>query len=398
MYLLSCIFHINSALFPNFQSPMRTKNNSKSTNTNTPKMRQRLQVLLLLLHICISQLIFTIACTQATADGSTAASGTEETCSNALDDTNHSQNPTSPQTLKSSSSSWSVPNPYKFFEETQLKTDNNGNFGHFLDAGTGSTSLRWISTILHRSEDTKLNAHDYEKKGNVSMESYTAITADEEMHQRITEMVQNLDISEQGQVIVGNWMDGVRKDGSLDTRGNNYLFHGGKTQVQFDTILADYLIGAMDRFSPYFQDVIFERLAVHLKPGGRLFVLGLEPTARIHDILSQIKHVKDACMLLAGERPYREYPLEWIQRNLAKVEGLSIVEMKIYPLSFSFEKLVDQINVGRIHLKDIASQDVAESMATVLNDLQSKALEITKKSKTGKVRAGFEYALVIEKM
>ena len=367
-------------------------------------MRQRLQVVLLLLHVCISQLIFTtvITCTQAIAGGSAAASETDETCSNALDDTNHSQNPTSSETLtssssSSSSSSWSVPNPYKFFEEIQLKTDYDGNFGHFLDAGTGSTSLRWISTVLHRSEDTNPNAND-DEKGNVSMESYTAVTADEEMYQRMTEMVQNLNIGEQGQVIVGNWMDGVRKDGSLDTRRNNYLFHGGETQVQFDTILADYLVGAMDRFSPYFQDVIFERLAVHLKPGGRLFVLGLEPTPRIHDILSQIKRVKDACMLLAGERPYREYPLEWIQRNLAKVEGLSIVEMKIYPLSFSFEKLVDQINVGRMHLKDITPEDVAESMAKVLDDLQIKALEITKKSKTGKVRAGFEYALVIEKM
>lgn len=46
---------------------------------------------------------------------------------------------------------------------------------------------------------------------------------------------------------------------------------------KYDTILADYLVGAIDGFSPYFQDQIFERITLHLNPGGRLYVVGLQP-------------------------------------------------------------------------------------------------------------------------
>ena len=46
---------------------------------------------------------------------------------------------------------------------------------------------------------------------------------------------------------------------------------------KYDTILADYLVGAIDGFSPYFQDQIFERITSHLNPGGRLYVVGLQP-------------------------------------------------------------------------------------------------------------------------
>ena len=42
-------------------------------------------------------------------------------------------------------------------------------------------------------------------------------------------------------------------------------------------ILADYLIGAMDGFSPFKQDLIFGRLAQHLAPKGVLYIIGLEP-------------------------------------------------------------------------------------------------------------------------
>ena len=43
--------------------------------------------------------------------------------------------------------------------------------------------------------------------------------------------------------MVGNWRDAA--------------FMGGRT---FDTVLADYLIGAADHFSPYFQDELLAKL------------------------------------------------------------------------------------------------------------------------------------------
>ena len=285
---------------------------------------------------------------------------------------------------------WTVPNPYKFFEESQLKSNKNGNFGHFLDAGTGTTSIRWLSSMIHRGGD----------EDDVSVESYTAITADHEMHQKVINMTTQQGIHEKGEVIIGNWIDGVRKDGTLNTRKNNYLLHG--KEGNFDTILVDYLIGAMDRFSPYFQDIIFERLATHLKPGGRIYILGLEPipdkgTRTSAAIWSEIKHARDASMMLAGKRPYREYPLEWIERMLAKSDGLNVVTRKIYPLSLPFHKLLQEINNGRLYIKYFSSKKLKDSMTNVFDELEAESLRITKEAKGGKIRSGFEYALVVEK-
>ncbi len=41
----------------------------------------------------------------------------------------------------------------------------------------------------------------------------------------------------------------------------------------YDVILADYLIGAVDGFSPYFQDIILDKLRHHLNPGGRVYIV-----------------------------------------------------------------------------------------------------------------------------
>lgn len=113
------------------------------------------------------------------------------------------------------------------------------------------------------------------------------------------------------------------------------LLHHEEEAEQSDTILVDYLVGAMDKFSAsaYFQDVIFERLNTHLRPGGKLLILGMEPISDDNDgvakITTDIKHAQDACQLLAGERPYREYPLSWIERSLAlaRVDGLTVASI-----------------------------------------------------------------------
>lgn len=61
--------------------------------------------------------------------------------------------------------------------------------------------------------------------------------------QRQIESASGLNMRPQDEVLVGNWMD------------DEFCANLGK----FDTILADYLIGAVDGFSPYAQDVILKR-------------------------------------------------------------------------------------------------------------------------------------------
>ena len=95
-------------------------------------------------------------------------------------------------------------------------------WGRFLDAGTGVHSLKWIQTL--------------------QTDSWSAITCDNYMKGQI-EKESGIIVRPQDKVLVGDWMD----DKFCESLGT------------FDTILADYLIGAVDGFSPYEQDTIIKK-------------------------------------------------------------------------------------------------------------------------------------------
>jgi hypothetical protein len=99
--------------------------------------------------------------------------------------------------------------------------ESGRSWGKLLDAGTGTHSLNWI-----------------EKQPT---ESWTAITADENMKKSILD--RGVNMRAQDRVLVGNWMSPEFCE-QLGT---------------YDTILADYLFGAVDGFSPYTQDIIVDK-------------------------------------------------------------------------------------------------------------------------------------------
>jgi Cyclopropane fatty acid synthase and related methyltransferases len=122
-------------------------------------------------------------------------------------------------------------------------------YGDFLDAGTGIYSLRWIAGLLYRYSDPR---------SPLAFRSYVAVTADANFQRDVQAKAKELGIQEWGEVRLGNWAVG---------------YHGiqGEELCQdemFDTILADYLVGAVDYFAPFYQDLLLEKLARLLRPGG----------------------------------------------------------------------------------------------------------------------------------
>ena len=122
---------------------------------------------------------------------------------------------------------------FKYIE--QLNADRH--WGRVLDAGTGAASLRWLTGL--------------------STTSWTAVTASDHMAGQSREAIPG-DMREQDRIVVGNWTDDQLLSGQV-----------------FDTVLLDYLIGAIDGFAPYWQEMVFDRLRPHV--GGRIYVTGLEP-------------------------------------------------------------------------------------------------------------------------
>ncbi|GMI35385.1 hypothetical protein TeGR_g1426 [Tetraparma gracilis] len=205
--------------------------------------------------------------------------------------------------LSSSSSSSSpppappAPEPYKptpdalFAYIESLATPPSGSspsFGSFLDSGTGNHSLKWLLSL--------------ERSGCLA--GWDAVTADRQMQAGTRRTLAELAPGSGGRILIGNWAAEATAATPADAiikNANGYLL----PDHRYDTILADYLIGAMDGFSPYYQDLILPRLAEHLEPGGRIYVVGMQPVPDEApgraNVVCDVRKVRDACILLAGE-------------------------------------------------------------------------------------------------
>ncbi len=117
-------------------------------------------------------------------------------------------------------------------------------WGRVLDAGTGAHSLKWLLAL--------------------PTDGVVAITADDGM-KRVIQSDPDICLKSTDRVVVGNWMNQEFCD-ALAADAN-----------KFDTIIADYLIGAVDGFSPYCQELVLGKLKDFLVPGGSLYIVGMEP-------------------------------------------------------------------------------------------------------------------------
>lgn len=210
-------------------------------------------------------------------------------------------------------------------------------WGTLLDAGTGEHSLGWI----------------------VGLETarWTAVTADsaraEGMARGFADRRRPLD-----QVVYGNWSDPE--------------FLAGE---RYDTVIADYLIGSIDGHSPYFQVGMIRRLAS--VTSGRLYLVGLEPypdtTADEGGrIILEIARVRDACILLAGHRCYREYPAAWVVDQL-RAAGMGIERVASFPIRYGRPFIKGQLGICRqkFPILDVA---VAFSLRQYVDALEARAL------------------------
>jgi hypothetical protein len=202
------------------------------------------------------------------------------------------------------------PPPSALFQHISAH-EGTGSWGAVLDAGTGDHSLRWLT--------------------GRPTSRWTAVTAEEGVALRLRGALGSR-VRAGDRLVVGQWTDDALLRGEV-----------------YDLVLADYLLGAIDGFAPYFQDQLFQRLRPHV--GGRLWATGLAPwlgpasTDREQLVLDVVRF-RDACILHAGDRCYREYPSEWVTRHLLAA-GFVVDEVARFPIVLSARALVRQIDVGR---------------------------------------------------
>lgn len=233
-------------------------------------------------------------------------------------------------------------------------------WGALLDAGTGSGSIRWI--------------------GSLATERWTAVTG-AEGHARQVRDLTAATRRTADRIVLGNWADPTLL---VDER--------------YDTVLADYLLGAVEGFAPYFQTRLFARL----RPltAKRLYVVGLDPYVTLDPpdepatrLIWRIGRLRDACLLLAGERPYREYPAEWVIDHLRR-SGFEPIAARRFPIRFGARFIEAQLAMLAPRLARLADRGLAAALAAQAEALRAEALATA--AERGGLACGHDYVIAAE--
>jgi hypothetical protein len=232
-------------------------------------------------------------------------------------------------------------------------------WGSFLDAGTGTHSARWLSSL--------------------ATERWVAVTGAAAHALQVRDAVEPVR-RPQDRIVVANWADPMLLAGE-----------------RFDTVLADYLLGAVEGFAPHFQSTLLARL----RPvtGGRIYLVGLEPYVT-HDpgtpagrLVWEIGRFRDACLLLAGERPYREYPMQWVLEQMERA-GFRVIASRGFPIRYKARFVNSQIDMCAPRLARLEDRALAAALATHGEQLRAAALEFA--AKEDGIRHGHDYVIAAE--
>lgn len=224
---------------------------------------------------------------------------------------------------------------YRYIEDVQADEP----WGSMLDAGTGVNSLSWVSGL--------------------KTDQWTAVTGSASEASWVQEAMAG-NVREQDRIIEGNWASPALLTGEM-----------------FDTVLADYLLGAIEGFAPYFQSYLFARLRPLTKK--RLYATGLEPYVPTHQpdthagrLIWEIGRLRDACVLLAGRQPYREYPAEWLTDALQR-SGFRVVSLKHFKIAYKRRFVDAQIDICLRSLNMVTDAALASSLKARADALQAEA-------------------------
>ncbi|WP_206185516.1 hypothetical protein [Sphingosinicella sp. CPCC 101087] len=249
----------------------------------------------------------------------------------------------------------SPPQLFRFVEELQ----GDLPWGSVLDAGTGTGSIRWVSSL--------------------PTARWTAVTGAEGHAVQVSDAVAAVR-RRQDRIVLGNWADPALLAGEC-----------------YDTVLADYLLGAIEGFAPYFQPRLFARLRPLV--GHRLYVVGLEPYVS-HEpnspaarIIWEIGRFRDACLLLAGERPYREYPVQWVIDHLY-ASGFRVVAARRFAIRYKARFVNSQIDMCAPRLATLSDRTLADALSARGEALRNRALDLI--DREGGIRHGFDHVVAAE--
>jgi hypothetical protein len=145
--------------------------------------------------------------------------------------------------------------------------------------------------------------------------------------------------------------------------------------------------------------IIIDKLKNHLTDDGRLYIIGMNPipdnAPSPADLICELRKARDACILLAGHRPYREFPIEWMARHLKK-SNMKILKSKNFTILHSEESAKRQLKVAQSKLSLMAHNPLRAGMESYLNDLNTRLENAIRSTERKKIPLSFDYVICAE--
>lgn len=217
-------------------------------------------------------------------------------------------------------------------------------WGHVLDAGTGPQSLSWIASL--------------------PTSRWTAVTAQQSMAESARKSLPGPARADD-RLVIGNWAD-------------DSLLAGER----FDTVLLDYFIGAVDAFTPYAQEALLRRVASRVS--GTLYIVGLEPYVHtvadeeVGAFVGDLGRLRDACMLLARDRPYREYPASWVAARLRET-GFTVTATSHFKIRYRQRFLDSQLQICEERVQRFTDARLAAPMREHMTTMRQRGEDLIEK-------------------
>ena len=231
--------------------------------------------------------------------------------------------------------------------------------GSVLDAGTGPRSISWLLT-----QDTA---------------SWTAVTGAANMQNRVERLIGERK-RPQDRLLLGNWSDPELLAGE-----------------RFDTVLADHLLGAIEGFAPYYQTSLFQRLRT--LTAKRLYLTGMQPYVvdrpadEAGTLIWQIGRYREACLLLLGKTPYREFPLDWVLGELRR-SGFEPRATRTMSVTYKKPFVNGQIDLVRPGLERLRDQALGKVLIARGEELRGRALAHIENH--GSLQHGLSYVIAAD--
>ncbi|MEO1305590.1 MAG: class I SAM-dependent methyltransferase [Pseudomonadota bacterium] len=233
-------------------------------------------------------------------------------------------------------------------------------WGSFLDAGSGVQSIKWVMQL--------------------PTEQWTAVTGAPQ-DARVIEQTTDGHRRSQDRVVLGNW---AKSD----------LLKGER----YDTVLADYLLGAVEGFAPYFQPYLLARLRPATRKrlyftGAEPYVPTNEPTTLAGRLVWKIGRFRDACLLLSGELPYREYPSAWVMDQMVR-SGFKPRSIERFETRYKAKFVNTQIDLSLHALNSVTDENSALALSELGEKLRNEALAVV--ASEGSLTHGQDYVISAE--